>query len=253
MKKMLQFARYEYRMANRRWGVWVAYGLVGIFYLVSSISFPEDEMPTVTRELLWQTAGNTAFMLNIFLPVVAGILASDRMVRDRKLDVRELQESTTLSRWGYLLGKFGAITASVLTPVLLLEMLIAVLLAAAGMPITIIPLTLLAFLGINLPAYAFLTVFSLACPLIMPLRVYQVLYTGYWFWGNFLNPDVVPNLSRTLLTPSGKYVNAAFFGGQIGGASTPTTAILNLLVLAGCILAALVVTERYFAWKARRA
>ena len=122
--------------------------------------------------------------------------------------------------------------------------------------VILLPVTVLAFLAIDLPAYAFLTIFSLVCPLIMPLRVYQVLFTGYWFWGNFLNPDVFPNLSDTLLTPSGKYAMQAFFGNLISVSEplhTTTDALLNLLVLTLCILAAMLVTRTYLVWKARRA
>ena len=246
-------------MSIRRWGVWLAFGLVTGFYAISFIMAPGyEDIPTITSEVVWQTAGQTAFFLNVFLPVVAGIAASDRLVRDLKLGVAELQGSSPLSRWKYLLSKYIAVVAAVLTPVLLFDMLVAGLstILHPGMPLALIPLPLLAFLAINLPAYAFVTIFSLACPLVMPLRVYQVLFTGYWFWGNFLNPAVFPSLSDTLLAPSGKYAVQAFFGNMISinaPERTVTDAFLNLLVLALCILAAMLVTRTYLVWKARRA
>jgi ABC-2 type transport system permease protein len=259
MTQLLQIARYEYRMSIRRWGIWLAFGLVAGFYAISFIMTPGDEdLPIITTEVIWQSAGQIAFFLNVFLPVVAGIAASDRLVRDMKLGVAELQSSSPLSRWTYLLSKYAAVLAAVLTPVLLFNLVVAGLsvILYPGMPLTLLPVTLLAFLAINLPAYAFLTIFSLACPLIMPLRVYQVLFTGYWFWGNFLNPDVFPSLSDTLLAPSGKYVMQAFFGNFISvdePLHSTTDAVLNLLVLAGCILAAMLVTKIYLDRKTRRA
>ena len=42
-------------------------------------------------------AGHMVFMFNIFLPLLAGILAADRMQRDFRTGVRELQRSTPLS------------------------------------------------------------------------------------------------------------------------------------------------------------
>lgn len=259
MKQLLQIARYEYRMSIRRWGVWLAFGLVTGFYAISFIMAPGyEDIPAITTEVVWQTAGQIAFFLNVFLPVVAGIAASDRLLRDLKLGVAELQGSSPLSRWKYLLSKYIAVVAAVLTPVLLFNLLVSGLsvILHPGMPFTLIPLTLLAFLSINLPAYAFLTIFSLACPLIMPLRVYQVLFTGYWFWGNFLNPAVFPSLSDTLLTPSGKYAMQAFFGSWVSvdePLHTTTDAVLNLVILALCIITVMIITKVYLDQKARRA
>jgi len=127
--------------------------------------------------------------------------------------------------------------------------------AIVGVPPAFILMMLVSFQAINVPAFAFITIFSLACPLIMPLRVYQVLFTGYWFWGNYLNPDVFPTLAGTLLTASGRFVMEGFFGTHLGEGpfKTSTAAVLNLAVLAGCILLAMIVVERYFAVKARRA
>jgi hypothetical protein len=39
--------------------------------------------------------------------------------------------------------------------------------------------------------------FSLACPLVIPLRICQVLFTGYWFWGKLISPKVFPTISDT--------------------------------------------------------
>jgi ABC-2 type transport system permease protein len=85
-----------------------------------------------------------------------------------------------------------------------------------GMPVAFLGYTWLAFLSISVPAYAFITAFSLACPVLMPVRVYQVLFTGYWFWGNFLNPEAIPTLNGTLLTAGGSYAMEGFFGGSFG-------------------------------------
>ncbi|HOG46667.1 MAG TPA: hypothetical protein PLB78_08475, partial [Anaerolineae bacterium] len=107
------------------------------------------------------------------------------------------------------------------------------------------------------PAYLFVGAFSLACPAVLPVRVYQVLYTGYWFWGNFLNPKFVPTLAGTLLTPSGEFAAAGFFSASMvsGMVSSHTSleAVLSIAVLLACAAAALFALERYLAWQARRA
>ncbi len=117
---------------------------------------------------------------------------------------------------------------------------------------------LVTFLIIVAPSFAFVVAFSLACPLIMPLRVYQILFTGYWFWGNFLNDKIVPTISDTLLNASGVYALQGFFQGQAFNPSgqmpyTPLDAWLNILVLGLCAASALFTLDRYLAWQSKQA
>jgi ABC-2 type transport system permease protein len=228
-----------------------------------------EQTATATDTEIIAEAAQAVFRYNLFLPLVGGILAADRMQRDFKLGVRELQNSTPAGRWAYILAKYCGVLASMLLPVFAWIFTASVLVAMGILSdpgglvntggqasLAYIGGSLLAFLAINVPAFAFVTAFSLACPLVMPLRVYQVLFTGYWFWGNFLNPDVFPTLSDTLLTPSGMYALGGFF--QTGvvvnfGGHTLLEAWLNLLVLALCVAAVFVTLERYLAWQSRRA
>jgi hypothetical protein len=252
---------HEFRMSIGRKGMWIAYGLVYAFYGISVFPLPassEFVLPPV--HYLWSYAGEKMFMFNMFMPLVGGLLAADRMQRDFRLGVRELQNSTPLRTPAYILAKYVGVLVAVSTPMLLWVLGIGFLAVGLGrMPLSFLGMLLLAFLGMGVPAYAFVVAFSLACPLIMPLRVYQVLFTGYWFWGNYLNPNVFPTLAGTLLTPNGMYVMDGFFGGfpSASGESlalyTATDAVLNLLVLGFCIVAALFVLDRYLRWQTRRA
>ncbi len=68
--------------------------------------------------------------------------------------------------------------------------------------------------------------------------VYQILFTGYWYWGNFLSPQVMFTVSDTLLNASGKYALMAFYGVQIS-VDSPEVASgqrlsSNIIVLLGC-------------------
>ena len=116
-----------------------------------------------------------------------------------------------------------------------------------------------AFLAITVPAFAFVVAFSLACPMVMPLSIYQILFTGYWFWANFIPPKLFPTLNGTLLTPSGMFAQRGFFGGQVSraleGAAqyTPADAAANLAVLATCGAAILFLLDFYLGHLARRA
>jgi hypothetical protein len=116
-----------------------------------------------------------------------------------------------------------------------------------------------AFLAITVPAFAFVVAFSLACPLVMPPSLYQILFTGYWFWASFIPPQLFPTLNGTLLTPSGIFAQQGFFGGHVSqtlaGAAqrTPADAAANLAVLGLCSAAALFLLDLYLGRLARRA
>lgn len=247
---------YEYRMAIRRWGVWVAFLITGIPFLgnavVNGAGGSEAAMP------IRQAAGILAVSVNFLLPVVGGIAMADRLPRDQRLGVRELLATTPLSRSAYVLGKYVGVVAATVTPVLVMLLLPAAVLVFHGASPALIPATLLAFLAINLPTYVFIGAFSLACPAVLPVRVYQVLFTGYWFWGNFINPRAIPSVSDTLLNSSGEYAANAFFLTGFGySPSQPTRtvleAVLNIAVLAACAALALLALNLYLARQDRLA
>ncbi|HXU31013.1 MAG TPA: hypothetical protein VN851_10595 [Thermoanaerobaculia bacterium] len=242
--------RHEVGMSLRRKGLWVAYGLLFVFYTVLLFSPPPlGEMikgEVISRAQVWAVAGRFLVAVNVFFPVVAGILSADRIRRDVRLGLRELQESTPLSRFAYIGAKYCGALASSLLPVFLWVMAIGVVMTAFGRSDAAILYALpAAFLAITVPAFAFVVAFSLACPMVMPLPVYQILFTGYWFWANFIPPALFPTLNGTLLTPSGLFALQAFFdapaslGVQGAVRYTPAQAVLNLGVLGACIAAAL--------------
>lgn len=247
--------RHEVGMSLRRKGLWVAYGLLFAFYTVLLFSPPPvGEMirgEVISRAQTWTVAGRFLAAVNVFFPVVAGILSADRMQRDVRLGLRELQVSTPLSRAAYIRAKYFGALASSLVPVFLWVMAIAVVMTAFGRSDAAILLAVpAAFLTITVPAFAFVVAFSLACPMVMPLPVYQILFTGYWFWANFIPPRLFPTLNGTLLTPSGIFALQGFFDTpaslaiQAGARYTPVQALLNLGVLGTCIAMALLGLER---------
>lgn len=261
MLKLFGVARHEFAMSIRRPGFWIAYVLLILFYVVTlllpSMDGTDDR---ILPEAIWPQAGHTVFLFNIFLPLLAGILSADRMQRDFRNGVRELQRSAPLSIPVCILGKYLGTLASVLLPMLLAVTATGLALVALGLAQAVFlgPL-FLAFLSIAVPAHAFVVAFSLACPLIMPLRVYQVLFTGYWFWGNLLTPKAFPTISDTVLNAVGQYPLQAFFGMTLDSTHaveagyTPPQAVLNLVVLLACVGAVLFTLDRYLRWQERRA
>jgi ABC-2 type transport system permease protein len=260
MAQFLGFFRHEFNMSIRRPGLWIAYILLFAFYSILWFTPSSgDELETISRANLWQYAGRFMLMFNLFLPLVGGILAADRMQRDFRLGVRELQDSAPFHRWVYILGKYFGVLYSLLVPVFLwiVGFTVAMILTGNAPPEMLYGLPV-AFLAMTVPAFAFVTAFSLACPLIMPLRVYQILFTGYWFWGNFLNPEAFPTISETYLEAAGKHVYEGFFGGYPVSMNLPLQynsmdASLNLLVLTVCVIAVLFVLNRYLRWQSQHA
>ena len=261
MSQLLGFARHEFSMSIRRPGFWISYILLSLFYIISiltpSMDGSEDIIPP---DQIWSQAGHMVFVFNIFMPLLAGILAADRVQRDVRTGVRELQRSAPLSVPVYTLAKYLGVLLSVLTPMFLLVAFTGIALVAKGLaPLSLFWPLLLAFLSIAIPAHAFVVAFSLACPLVMPLRVYQVLFTGYWFWGNLLSPQAFPTISDTVLSAVGQYALQAFFGVYDDSTHavvvkfTPPEAVLNMFVLLVCITIALFVLNHYLRWQERRA
>ncbi len=263
MHRFIGLLRHEIRMSIRRKSLWIAYGLLFLFYTVLLFSPPPlgERVPgeVISEAQLWPVAGRFLVAVNVFFPIVVGILSADRIARDGRLGLRELQDSTALSRPIYVLAKYLAALASALLPVALWLLGIAIVMTADGhAPIVFLYAVPVAFLAITVPAFAFVVAFSLACPLVMPLSVYQILFTGYWFWANFIPPRLFPTLNGTLVTPSGMYELEGFFSGRITAFAGPlrhtaSDAILNLTVLGFSILAVLLLVERYLARQARRA
>ena len=253
MTQFFGIVRHEFAMSARRPGFWITYLLLFLFYLITAITPATDgSNELIPPDRLWQEAGHTVFMFNIFLPLLAGILTADRMRRDIHTGVRELQRSAPLSIPAYILAKYLGNLASVLVPFLFIVLGVGASIVARGLaPLEFFWPLLVAFLSIAVPAHAFVVAFSLVCPLVMPLRVYQVLFTGYWFWGNLLSSKVFPTISDTPLNAVGQYPLQAYFGVLVNSTHaieagfTPTGAAFNLVVLLACAAVALFAADRY--------
>ncbi len=261
MRQFFAITRYEFNMSFRRAGFWIAYILLGLFYVVTILAPSRDgSSDIIPPSRIWLEASSLVFMFNIFLPLLAGILTADRMQRDFRGGIHELQQSTPLSRSAYILAKFLWNLLSVLVPFFLITLVDGLVLILKGSaPVEFLWPLFLAFLAIAVPAHAFVVAFSLACPLVIPLRIYQVLFTGYWFWGNLLSPRAFPTISDTVLNAVGQYPLQAYFGVvtdstyKVTAAYTPIQAVLNLVVLAACMVAVLAVAGMYLRRQAERA
>jgi len=242
--------RTEFSMSIRRKGLIIPYLLLFLFYLVTLFAgewdFETIEMPI---KQLWGDSAQIVSMFNVFFPVLGGIAAADRLIRDQKLKTIELLRTTLVTNPAYLLGKYFGVLASLLTPILIFILIVRAAAFIGGSPWITIPMSLLEFVVMSIPAFAFVTAFSLVCPLVLPLRVYQVLFTGYWFWGNLLSPEVFPSLSGTLLEPVGFIALEGLFGyapypKEAVALYTPVDVAISLCLIFICIVLALAAGDR---------
>jgi len=251
-------------MSLRRRALWIAYGLLFGFHTLLLFSPPPlgewIAGERIASHEIWPVAGRFLAAVNVFFPVVAGVLTADRVKRDLTLGMRELQESTPLDPASYVLAKYFGALAACLLPLLGWVMAIAAVMTAIGHAAPGFLLAVpVAFAAITVPALAFVVAFSIACPLAMPLAVYQVLFIGYWFWANFIPPGLFPTLNGTLLTPNGMFALQGFFGGPVSAAIAGPSrydardAVLNLAVLAACVIAVLVLLTGWLRRRARLA
>src|SRR5262245_11012822 len=106
MRSFAGILHHEISISLRRKGLWIAYGLLFVFYTVLLFSPPpigeRVKGEVISKSQAWPVAGRFLLACNVFFPIVAGILSADRVRRDFRLGLRELQDSTPLSRHAYV-------------------------------------------------------------------------------------------------------------------------------------------------------
>lgn len=241
MKLFFGVCRYEYWMSIKRIDMIVTtLLLIGLF----AFSVLSDDESIDWEDWSWETAANIVFSQALFFPVIAGIFAADRAKRDQQIGVMELLRVTELRRGTYILGKYVGVALSMLSLSLVISLGLALCTLPYGSGFGFVLKCLGTTFVLHGPSIFFVTAFSLVCPLIMPVRVYQILFTGYWFWGNFLNPEAFPSISHTLLNASGRIALEGVFGFTWGNISASfMDVILNILLLFTMAAGALIVME----------
>lgn len=211
--------RYEYRMQIRRRSLWITYTIFTL--LLGAIVFGNDSstmykvlihpatVPLSEAVVYWAT------IVNYLFPIVVGVMVADRLPRDWRTKVQELLTTTSGTLFSRILGKYLGSALASLTPMLVIYSLSVGYVLYQTHNIMAIPLAIAAFASVVLPGVLFISAFSLACPIILWVPLYQFLFVGYWFWGNLFPPNRgIPTLSNTLLLPLGGNAAMGFFGVQ---------------------------------------
>lgn len=208
LRTLLGTARTEYRMQISRWALWaVPVAVEALLLATGNFALKAGRDPSSVA----RTVGQQALSLNLIALAITGALLADRWVRDRQLSVEELLETLPAPPSARIWGKYLGVAAASATPLLAIWAVLAARIAIHyGRP-SVAATAAGAYLAIVLPGLAFVAAFGLICPRVLGVRPYQVLFIGYWFWGNLVPASLMPTLSRTWLTPVGKYANAGLF------------------------------------------
>ncbi|HZO75696.1 MAG TPA: hypothetical protein VFB60_26050 [Ktedonobacteraceae bacterium] len=241
--------RYEFLMQIRRRSVWITFLFLAAFVVTIFLRRPDvtglkaiilGSHPLAYGLAYWSRT------IDSFLPLGFGCLLADRLVRDRRTKVDELFTTLPSGLSARLLGKYAGSTLATLVPFFVFYLMGVGVIIFFTHNLLVLPVALLTFVTICLPGLLFVSAFSLACPLIMWVPLYQFCFIGYWFWGNDLGVrNGIPTLSSTILTPDGKFIASGFYGWeQEFFPATAMTASASMLLLLG--IAALVLFVLYY-------
>jgi ABC-2 type transport system permease protein len=240
--------RYEFRMQVRRRLLWITFLLFAPTVFLMSIS---PWMPSADGLSIAHLVANWSLVVQFFHPIAFGVLLADRLPRDGRTGVQELLDTLPAPLGTRLLGKYLGATLATLTPLLLIYAAGIGYIAISRGELAAVPLGMAAFLVINLPGLLFVAAFSVSCPVVMWVPLYQFLFVGYWFWGNLIPRGLdIPSLSGTLLTPFGQYMANGFFRTELTTIRASTLeAIASMGLLLGLAALALLGAHRTLRWR----
>lgn len=210
---------YEFRMQIRKRSLWLVLAALLAFMFVAA--GPQFAANLPADAPLPKVMGGWMIGFNLLLPVGVGTLLADRLTRDHKLGVSGLLDALPAGPGTRLWGKYLGTLAASAIPVLITIIGVGVYEAFDRGSVAAIGWGIAAFGAISLPGLAFVAAFALLVPVAISAPLFRVLFIGYWFWGNALNPEWIPSLNGSLLTPVGAYVSAGLFGSDRLWASWP--------------------------------
>jgi ABC-2 type transport system permease protein len=248
---------YEFRMQIRRRAVWITMILL-ILLIAFALSRSTGNFNVflgLNNYPLQTIIANWTDIINAILPIGVGVLLADRLPRDRRMRVDELFTSMPGALSSRLMGKYMGSMLATLVPMFAFYCIgIGYIFSQIQQP-QVLLLAVETFAAIVLPGILFISAFSIACPAILWVPLYQFLFVGYWFWGNWLGARTgIPTLSDTILTPAGTYISSGFFGDSIFPVQNATVwqGIESMLLLLGIAVFVMVVLWSYLKWQQAR-
>lgn len=246
--------RYEFKMQARRRSLWIVFAGIALIMLAALPGNLINSGRNFGGTTLLQQVASVTLDIS-WLPMIGiGIFLADRFPRDKSNRVDELFEATVGTLNTRLAGKYLGCLLGTLLPAFLAYCFDIILLAYFKRTLLVLPLSLVTYTTIVVPGACFITAFTLACTSLMWVPLYQLLFVGYWFWGNMLGPGAgLPTLSSTILTPRGSFIGAGLFGisplnGGTQGAA-PLLGISSMLLLLLIPLLVMLLFYRYLRWQ----
>ena len=258
IKMMWGGLRYEFLMQIRRPALWLTFLGLALLIARSIMSELSDARFLATHASTLQLAAALTLLTNWLAPLGVGIFLADRLPRDRRTRVEELLNTLPGTLKMRVLSKYLGATFASLVPAFLLYLLVLILCVWQIGNFLLLPAGLLCYVVIVLPGMFFVAAFSVACPVIIWVPLYQFLFFGYWFWGNLMSPNSgLPTLNGTLLTPIGSVIGAGFFNSRafsvVGSGSTPVSSgIISLVALLGIAVLVMVALYQFMRWEQDR-
>jgi len=225
-------ARYELLMQLRKPAIWIAIALPYVLFVLLIVlgeqSTGLDRYRDETNPKVWIIEALGWF--TPVLPMVFGIVLADRLVRDRKLRVAALLDSTPTNQSVRLAGKYLGACAATAVPITLIYLAVAVAFVIwRGRPAALW-WGLAALAVIVLPLLLLSGALSFLGPQLMPTPMFRVLIVGVWFWAGATEvKSEFPSLAGTVLSLTMDYPLKVFFNDAGASAGPAEGTALNLL------------------------
>jgi len=210
----------EIKMQWRRQGLWVVFGCAtGLLVLITVQAamylshLPPDSLYVLqhytSADLDNLMIDNTTTYSVMFFGLVAALLVVDRVERDQRLSMVELQRATPQGYLRYTLGKYFGNYIAVLVPTFLACLLCALLTTFLGWPVVFLLKFLQAFALVFIPSSLAAVSLALLLASFLPVRIVQIGFSLLWLYFN-------TGLGRygfgaSIFNPSGQYIYAVFF------------------------------------------
>lgn len=238
--------RSEMLMQWRRWGFWLAFGgaavLLVLLTLQAALYFTHLPPESLYVREHYTTADLTNLLIYgttiygvMFFGLVAALLVVDRLGREQRLGIAEIQQAAPQNSACYTLGKFLGNYLAQLVPVLLSYLLCALLSVLLGWSAVLFQKFFLAFALVYLPSSLAAVGLTFFLTSLLPVRVVQVGFALLWLFFN-IGPGW-HRLVYTIFNPNGLYVYPIFFPvppmpyTEPGFTTSMSLALLNIAVL----------------------
>lgn len=210
--------RYELLMQLRKRSIWITTFALAAFTAVISIPNYGKVFDEPDARTAMVFAGQSMMVL---LPVGFGCLIADRLIRDDVLGVRQVLDATPGDPGWRLAGKYLGACFAGAVPIIAVYLLVAVGYVVRGGDFAAVHWALAMSGAVVVPTLLFVGAFAMLCPLVMPAPLFRVLFVGYWFWTNQVDPVLMPTLNQTLLRPVNGYVVEVVLGATGQGPTGP--------------------------------